>query len=69
MDWFNLFNWLVMIFGGIWCYLLVYNVIDPCKGDEERSKLWHKKFDKLLKICAPIMIICGVILIISEFLG
>ncbi len=69
MDWFMIINWTVMVLGGIYCYLMVYDVIDPFKGDEERKVLWHKKFDKLMKICAPIMIICGILLIASELLG
>ena len=50
-------------------YLLVYDVIKPSKDDEEKMILWHKKCDKLMKVCAPIMIICGVLLLIMEFTG
>jgi hypothetical protein len=68
MNWFMIINWSVMVLGGIYCYLVIYDVIDPFKGDEERKALWHKKSDKWLKICAPVMIVCGILLILFEFL-
>lgn len=69
MNWFMIIIWLLMILGGIWFYLLVYDVIKPFKDDEEKGKIWHKKFDKLFKIGAPIIIICSLFLIIYEILG
>lgn len=69
MDWFVIINFSIIILGGVWGCLLVYDVIKPFKKDEERNKLWHKKFDKLMKICAPIMIFCGALLIAMDLLG
>ena len=68
MNWFMIINWSIMILGGVWCYLLVYDVVKPFKDDEEKNKLWHRKFDKWAKICAPVMIISGIFLIVSEFI-
>ena len=69
MNWFMIIIWSLMILGGIWFYLLVYDVIKPFKDDEEKGKIWHEKFDKLFKIVLPIMFLCSAFLIIYEILS
>ena len=69
MNWFIIINWSVMILGGVWCYLLVYDAGKSFKDHEEKNKLWHRKFDKWAKICAPAMIIVGIFLIATEFIS
>jgi uncharacterized membrane protein YsdA (DUF1294 family) len=55
--------WSICILGGIYGYLLVYDVIKPFGKETEQ---WHKQYDKKFKIGLPIMILCSLILIISE---
>lgn len=50
---------IIPIFGGIYGLLLVYRVLPRKPKDAERLELWHGKFDKLMKILSPLLIIFG----------
>ena len=36
--------------------LLVYRVVPRKPKDPERLELWHRKFDKMMKIVSPLLI-------------
>jgi hypothetical protein len=50
-----------MIIGGIYCLLFTYRVVSLRLKDNKPIELWHRKFDKINKICGPIMIIGGIL--------
>ncbi len=56
---------LIPIFGGVYALLMVYNVIPVKPEDKAKMDKWHKKFDPLLKVLAPLLIIFG----IAQFFG
>ena len=56
---------LVFIFGGILCLLVVYRIYPRKVKDPEKMELWHRKFDKIMKIICPIMIIGGILYLLG----
>ena len=65
-DWGEVATGCGVIAGGIYGYLVVYGVIKPKSGQEKKMELWHKKYDGLLKVTCPIMIICGLFLVLFD---
>jgi hypothetical protein len=56
---------LIPIFGGIYGLLLVYRVVPRKPKDPEKMELWHRKFDKMMKVISPVLIGFGLL----EFFG
>jgi hypothetical protein len=52
---------LIPILGGIYGLLIVYRVVSLKPNDPEKMELWHRKFDKLLKVLSPILIAYGLL--------
>jgi hypothetical protein len=47
---------LIPIGAGTYLLLIVYRVVPSLSKDPERMELWHRKFDKLMKIVSPLLI-------------
>ena len=47
---------LIPIGAGIYLLLLVYRVVPRKPKDPEKLELWHRKFDKMMKIISPLLI-------------
>ncbi len=56
---------IISILGGIYGLLLVYRVLPVNPKDPDRSELWHRKFDKMMKIVCPIVIVFGMLLVLG----
>jgi hypothetical protein len=52
---------LIPILCGIYGLLIVYRVVPIKTNDPEKMELWHRKFDKLLKVLTPILIAYGLL--------
>ena len=60
-DLLDRFGGLIPIFGGVYGLLMVYRIVPKKPKDPERMELWHKKFDKMMKILCPFIILFGVL--------
>ena len=56
---------LIPILGGIYLLLIVYRVVPRKPKDPEKMELWHRKFDKMMKVLGPFLIGFGLL----ELLG
>jgi hypothetical protein len=52
---------LILIFCGIYGLLIVYRVVQLKSKDPEKMELWHRKFDKMIKVLSPILIGYGLL--------
>jgi prolipoprotein diacylglyceryltransferase len=52
---------LIPLLGGIYGLLLAYRVLPRNPKDPEKLELWHRKFDKIIKILCPIAIAFGLL--------
>ena len=52
---------LIPIGAGIYLLLIVYRVVPSMSKDPERMELWHRKFDKIMKIVSPLLIGFGLL--------
>lgn len=52
---------MVMIFGGVYSYLLAIGALPKNPKDPEKMDLWRKKFGKFMKIAGPLMVIFGIL--------
>jgi hypothetical protein len=52
---------LIPIFCGIYGLLIVYRVVQLKSKDPEKMELWHRKFDKMIKVLSPILIGYGLL--------
>ena len=50
------FSGLIPIGAGIYLLLVVYRVVPDMSKHPARMELWHRKFDKLMKILSPLLI-------------
>lgn len=66
MNWLNITIYGVFVMGGIHGLLMVYGVVKPKPGENEKMEIWHQKFDRTMKILCPLLIVGGLILIIVE---
>jgi len=55
------FGGLIPIFVGIYGLLMVYRIVPKKPRDPEKMELWHRKFDKMMKIMSPFLIIFGIV--------
>ena len=58
------FGGLIYVFGGIYVLLTAFGVIRANK-DPEKNELWKRKFGRMMKILAPILILFG----LAQFFG
>jgi len=56
---------LILIFCGIYGLLIVYRVVQLKSKDPEKMELWHRKFDKMIKVLSPILIGYGLLNLIG----
>jgi hypothetical protein len=56
---------LIPIFCGIYGLLIVYRVVQLKSKDPEKMELWHRKFDKMIKVLSPILIGYGLLNLIG----
>ena len=56
---------IIPLLGGIFGLLFAYHVIPVNRKDPEMEELWHKKFDKMMKILAPVLIVSGILQILG----
>jgi hypothetical protein len=56
---------IVFVLGGIYALLLAYRVLPANPKDPERAELWHRKFGKMVKVLAPIVILAGILLLLD----
>ena len=54
-----------MVLGGVYGLLLVYYIMPKRITNPEQLELWQRKLGKTIKICSPIMIIGGILLILG----
>jgi len=47
---------LIPIAAGIYLLLIVYRVVPRKPKDPEKMEIWHRKFDKMMKIVSPLLI-------------
>lgn len=52
---------LIPILGGIFILLIVYRVVPRKPKDPEKMELWHRKFDKMMKVLGPLLIGFGLL--------
>lgn len=52
---------LIPIVGGTYILLVACGVLPKKSKDPEKMQLWRRKFGKLIKILAPIVIIFGIL--------
>jgi len=52
---------LIPILCGIFGLLIVYRVVPLKPNDPEKMELWHRKFDKMIKVLSPILIGYGLL--------
>lgn len=60
MEWGNI-EGLIPFFGGIYAYLLAIGTIPKNPKDPEKMELWRKKFGKMIKFLAPVLVIFGIL--------
>jgi len=58
------FGGLILFFGGIYFLLMAFGVVRANK-DPEKNELWMRKFGRMMKILAPIVILYG----LAQFFG
>jgi hypothetical protein len=56
---------LILIFCGIYGLLIAYRVVPIKSKDPEKMELWHRKFDKMIKVLSPILIGYGLLNLIG----
>lgn len=56
---------IIIIPFGVYVLLLAYRVVPINRKDPERAELWHRKFGKISKILAPIIILFGILLLLG----
>lgn len=61
----NIILGVISLLGGVYCLLLAYRIIPINPKNPEKSELWHKKFDSLMKLIGLAIIIGG----IAQLLG
>lgn len=59
-NWGNL-QGMIPLLGGIYVFLLARGILPRTPQDPERMALWRRKFGTLMSICAPIMILLGIL--------
>jgi hypothetical protein len=69
MELYDKLNGLIPILGGIYGLLLTYRVLPKNPKNPEKMELWHKKFDKMMKVLCPLLILFGIWLIVSSFIN
>jgi len=52
---------LIPILCGIYGLLIAYRVVPLKSKDPEKMELWHRKFDKMIKVLSPILIGYGLL--------
>jgi hypothetical protein len=52
---------LIPLLGGIYGYLLANGTLPRKPKEPEKMELWRRKFGKMMKIIAPILVIFGII--------
>ena len=52
---------LIPIFCGIYGLLIAYRVVPLKSKDQEKMELWHRKFDKMIKVLSSILIGYGLL--------
>jgi hypothetical protein len=62
---FDRLQGIIIIPFGVYLFLLAYRVVPINRKDPERAALWHRKFGKITKILAPIIILFGVLLLLG----
>lgn len=70
MDFVDLFDRLsgvILIIGGVYGLLFTYRILPRNQKDTENAELelWHRKFDKIMKILSPIIILFGILLLLG----
>ena len=55
------FGGLIPILCGIYGLLIAYRVVPLKSKDSEKMELWHRKFDKMIKVLSPILIGYGLL--------
>jgi hypothetical protein len=55
----------VSVLGGIYGLIFVYYIIPRHIKNPEQLELWQRRFGKTIKICSPIIIIGGILLILG----
>ena len=63
LDFYDRWNGLIPLLGGIYCLLLAYRVVLRKPKDPERMELWHRKFDRMMKVIGPVLIVFGILLL------
>lgn len=56
---------LVFVVTGIYIMLLVYRVVPSKFRDPAEIEHWHRTFDRLMKIIAPVLIVGGILFILG----
>jgi hypothetical protein len=56
---------LVPILCGIFGLLIVYRFVPIKPNDPEKMELWHRKFDKIIKVVSPILIGYGLLQLVG----
>ncbi len=51
----------IPIFCGIYGLLIAYRVVPLKSKDPAKMELWHRKFDKMIKVLSPILIGYGLL--------
>ena len=64
-EFFDKWQGLIPLLGGIYGLLLAYRVLPRHPKDPEKLELWHRKFGKMMKILSPILIIFGLLLLLG----
>jgi hypothetical protein len=52
---------IVSIICGVYSLLYVYRVLPLKIKDPKSVELWHQQYDKLMKVCGPILIVGGLL--------
>jgi hypothetical protein len=52
---------LIPLLGGIYAYLLANGTLPRKPREPEKMELWRRKFGRMMKIIAPILIVFGAV--------
>jgi hypothetical protein len=56
---------LIFLVWGIYSLLLAYRIVPLSIKDPEKAKIWHRKFDIIIKITGIISFIVGILMVIG----
>ena len=66
-EWYRYLSGLAMILAGVWVLLLAYGVLPRNPREPDKMALWRRKFGRVVKILAPVLILFGLLEMLGLF--